>query len=111
MLSPKARVALGNQMRICHARFGVYGASFMAGPGKTVSDLFRESQVLQGYTEYRFTTVEQIEERGYKMYATFDVPHYTLELPRALDDDLWEELTGSGGLLMGPERAPEWRAL
>lgn len=84
-----ARAAVASGVRTCFARFGVHGLSTMAGPGASIEELFLRSRALQGYGQCRWVRVGDVWEHGLAVYATFASPHYTLELPCELDDDMW----------------------
>ncbi len=44
------------------------------------------------FKTFRYSTVATLESIGISALPTFAVPHYTLELPGDLDDDLWEAI-------------------
>lgn len=75
----------------CFVRHGVHGLSVCAGPGLDLNSLY-ESPLLRRYPHYRVCTAGRLIELGFTLIPTSDVPHYTLDLGRELDEQLWEVL-------------------
>lgn len=100
-----ARDPVERAVRICWIKFGIHGASVMAGAGESVASLYAKSKILQSYSSYRFTTVGALLDLDLDLYASFKVPHYTLDLRRPMDDDLWNSLSGAFSQILP---APEW---
>ena len=75
----------------CFRRFGVHGLSVCAGSGSAVDDLYR-SPYLQKYPEARLAIVQDVARLGLRLIPTSNKPHYTLDLGRPLDEELWETL-------------------
>jgi hypothetical protein len=75
----------------CFARFQVHGVSVCAGPGLSVQAISK-SVAIRRYPQFRVATVGALADIGFRLIPTFQVPHYTLDLGRPLDEALWEQL-------------------
>lgn len=83
--------SLKNAAEVCQARFGIHGISVCASPGESL-EVLRTSGPVVKYTQHRVTTAGHLRALGFRLIPTGRSPHYTLDLGRPLDEDLWEEL-------------------
>jgi hypothetical protein len=70
---------------------GVWGISVVSHSQKSPETLKLEANGFGFgvYPQYRRATVGEIQNAGWQILATGDQPHYTLVLPRQIDDNLW----------------------